>query len=408
MEAKPTKVLLVEDNPGDAKLLRMMLSEAGNTPFDLECADRLSAGLARLSAGGIGLILLDLSLPDSQGLATFARVHSQAPEVPIIVLSGLDDEAIALRTVQEGAQDYLIKGSVDSHLLVRAMRYAIERKRAEEQLARYAVELREKNVQMEASLHMASEIQRALLPHQYPTFPRSVAPAESALRFCHAYHPSGAVGGDFFDVLAISDTQAGVFICDVMGRGVRAALVTAMVRTLTEQLKPIAGEPDHFLNEINRRLLAIMGQTRMPVFLSAFYLVADVVSGEMRYADAGHPSPLLVRRETKEVAPLPLAGGTPGPPLGLLEEVLYPVWQATLGVHDIVVLFTDGVYDVTNSSGESYGEQRFLAAVKNRIGLPAAELCDDLLAEIQEFTGSKKFDDDVCLLGMEVASLRRR
>jgi PAS domain S-box-containing protein len=126
------KVLLVEDNPGDVLLLRQLLSESAQTPFELEQVDRLGLALERLTAGGIDLVLLDLSLPDSHGLETFARALALAPQVPIIVMSGLDDEALAIETVHEGAQDYLVKGQVDNHLLTRSMRYAIERKQAEE------------------------------------------------------------------------------------------------------------------------------------------------------------------------------------------------------------------------------------------------------------------------------------
>lgn len=129
-------VLLVEDNAGDARLLTEYLSEAPGNPFVLERVELLSEGLERLKRGGIALVLLDLSLPDSFGLDTFAQAHACAPEVPIIVMSGRDDESLAIKTVHEGAQDYLVKGQVDSRLLVRAMRYAIERKRAEEALAK--------------------------------------------------------------------------------------------------------------------------------------------------------------------------------------------------------------------------------------------------------------------------------
>jgi MinD-like ATPase involved in chromosome partitioning or flagellar assembly/CheY-like chemotaxis protein len=131
------KVLLIEDNPGDARLIQMMLAEARGAPFDIERADRLSTGLGRLATGGIDVVLLDLSLPDSQGLDTFARVHAQAPEVPIVLLTGLEDEELGVEAMREGAQDYLVKGQVDSRLLVRSMRYAIERHRMQaEQLRR--------------------------------------------------------------------------------------------------------------------------------------------------------------------------------------------------------------------------------------------------------------------------------
>jgi signal transduction histidine kinase/DNA-binding NarL/FixJ family response regulator len=124
-------VLLVEDNPGDARLIREMIAEARETPFLLERVDRLEQGIARLGAGEFSAVLLDLSLPDSQGLETFRRLHAHAPDIPILVLTGLDDEELGLQAIREGAQDYLVKGRVDGHLLIRALRYAIERKRQE-------------------------------------------------------------------------------------------------------------------------------------------------------------------------------------------------------------------------------------------------------------------------------------
>ncbi len=130
------RVLLIEDSPGDARLMREYLADPDGEIFELGHVNNLAEGLKSLEQGNIGLVLLDLSLPDCHGIATFTKTKTCAPDVPIIVLSGRDDEALAMRTVHEGAQDYLVKGQVDSRLLLRAMRYAIERKRAEEALAK--------------------------------------------------------------------------------------------------------------------------------------------------------------------------------------------------------------------------------------------------------------------------------
>jgi PleD family two-component response regulator len=131
-------VLLIEDNPGDARLIREMLAEDPDAPFNLHCEERLAQGLERLSAGGTGLVLLDLSLPDSFGLETFARVYAHSPTVPIIVLTGNDDQTVALSAVKSGAQDYLVKSRLDRELLVRSMQYSIERKRYQVQLEHQA------------------------------------------------------------------------------------------------------------------------------------------------------------------------------------------------------------------------------------------------------------------------------
>jgi len=134
MTDRHVKVLLIEDNPGDVRLIREMLSEASTVSFDLECAGRLSTGLERLATGGTDVVLLDLGLPDSWGWETFTRVHAQAPEVPIVVLTGLDDATLTVKAVREGAQDYLVKKQLYGDLLIRATHYAIERKWAEKRI----------------------------------------------------------------------------------------------------------------------------------------------------------------------------------------------------------------------------------------------------------------------------------
>lgn len=129
MAPQPLSVLLIEDNPGDSRLIREALRDAGG--WRVEVADRLSSALPRLTAGGIDVVLLDLSLPDVQGFDTFVRVHAAAPSLPVVVLTGLSDETLAIRAVQEGAQDYLVKGDVTPQMLNRSMHYAIERARSE-------------------------------------------------------------------------------------------------------------------------------------------------------------------------------------------------------------------------------------------------------------------------------------
>jgi diguanylate cyclase (GGDEF)-like protein/PAS domain S-box-containing protein len=128
------KVLLIEDNPGDARLVKEMLIEAGANRFSLTHVDLISTGLSVLKDQDFHLILLDLSLPDGYGLDAIGQVYAVAPHLPVVILTGLNDEAVAIRAVQQGAEDYLVKGQMDSNLLARAIRYAIERKRAGERL----------------------------------------------------------------------------------------------------------------------------------------------------------------------------------------------------------------------------------------------------------------------------------
>ncbi len=156
MEQERTRILLVEDNPGDARLLRVLLTEVGASRFELTHADTLGKGLECVTGQEFDVILLDLSLPDAQRLDTVNRMHAAASDKPIVVLTGLDDESVAVEAVRSGAQDYLVKGQIDGNLLARAIRYAIERKRTVTELEHARVKLEAQNQELAAASKLKS------------------------------------------------------------------------------------------------------------------------------------------------------------------------------------------------------------------------------------------------------------
>jgi len=161
MADRPIRVLLVEDNPADARLLREYLTEPDGQQFHVTHAARLAEAVNFLKSDRFDLALLDLSLPDSQSLETVRRIRSEAPNTPVVVLTGMDDESLGTEAVREGAQDYLVKGQADRRLLVRAIRYALERHLAEEALARYRDSLEELVAQRTAALAATNEALQA-------------------------------------------------------------------------------------------------------------------------------------------------------------------------------------------------------------------------------------------------------
>jgi signal transduction histidine kinase len=191
MNMKKIKLLLIEDNPGDIRLIREMLADVRmSNPeapfFDLHYANRLSEGLEYLDSEAMDAVLLDLVLPDSQALDTFREVRNQKPRIPIVVLTGIEDEALGMAAVQEGAQDYLVKDEVTGYLLVRSVRYAVERKRTEETLRQYTERLQ--------TLH---EIDRAILAAESPD-----AIADAALHHIRRLIPCQQVSLVTFDLEA--------------------------------------------------------------------------------------------------------------------------------------------------------------------------------------------------------------
>jgi sigma-B regulation protein RsbU (phosphoserine phosphatase) len=264
-----------------------------------------------------------------------------------------------------------------------------------------SAELEAKNAQLEADLRMAREIQLALLPRDYPTLSDYGSSGFSALTFAHCYRPAAAVGGDFFDIFPLSQNRAGVFICDVMGHGLRAALVTAIIRTLLEELRPVMQNAGRFLSALNLRLRAILERLDEPFIATAFYLIADTAMKETQFANAGHPAPVRLRRTERIVESLVPVGGRPGPGLGLFDDVNYSTAHCGFEKNDCIMLFTDGLYEIDSPEGEQFGLEAVTSSLRSHADLPAEKLFNALLADACDFSKKADFDDDVCIVAVE-------
>jgi serine phosphatase RsbU (regulator of sigma subunit) len=261
-------------------------------------------------------------------------------------------------------------------------------------LERSRQEISEKNRAMEEDLLMAREVQLAMLP-------APAAPGRGVRwRFCSHYAPAGGVSGDFFQLLQVSDASAGILVCDVMGHGVRSALVTAMVRAFAEDLRPDATDPGRLLTRLNRSLTAVLRQSGTLLFVTAAYAFLDAAASTLVYGQAGHPTGFL-RGAAGDVEPLPARGVVAGPALGLIEDHEYVAGRRAIAPGDAAILFTDGVFEVRNKAGEEWGLERLQAEIARRRGRAAAELLPALVAEAARHAGGAPFDDDVCLVSLE-------
>ncbi len=278
-------------------------------------------------------------------------------------------------------------------------------KQTQKKLEEYADQLRERNREMENDLSMARDIQQAFLPRRYPEFPRGVAEGQSAIRFSHLYYPSGAVGGDFFDIIRVSDTQAGIFISDVMGHGARAALVVATLRGLIEQFSQVAHDPGVFLTQLNHTYASIFSQTGDLMFATALYLVVDVRTGRIVYTDAGHPYPVRLRRDTQEVEELAFDEGSKGPAIGLFDDSIYKNSECVLSLNDLLLFYTDGLSEAKGPEMEFYESGQMLDVIRAQMQSSPAQLLNALVENAQQYSARTDFDDDVCLLGLEMTRI---
>jgi len=277
-----------------------------------------------------------------------------------------------------------------------------ERRRAEAQREQYAEQLRQRNAEMEADLHMAREVQQALLPRGYPSFPAAVPAPQSSLRFNHVYRPSAILGGDFFHMLPIADDCAGVFLCDVMGHGMRAALVTAVVRGLVEELRPVARDAGGFMTRLNREFMTILRDPEDFMFVSAVYAVFDMRQRRLSLAEAGHPSPYLIRRDGRRVMRLRDPEEVCGPALGIVENATYVARHTDISAGDVVMLYTDGILEIEGPGREEFGEDRLCACILRHLDLETGPLLERVLRDAEVFGGGHGFDDDVCLMTVDV------
>jgi sigma-B regulation protein RsbU (phosphoserine phosphatase) len=275
-----------------------------------------------------------------------------------------------------------------------------DHKEAELQAAYYSEQVQRIKEEMEEDVRMAAELQKTFFPSSYPVFPAGVSPEESCVEFFHYYHASGGVSGDFCTLRKLSDTETGIFLCDVMGHGVHAALGTALICALVEEVSVVETDPGRFLGKMNELLLPILRQDDIFLYATACYMVMDAETGLVRVANAGHPVPLHFQASGKTAGWLTGDDSARGPALAIAEEMEFQTVETKLQPGDSVVMYTDGLYEVERADGEEFGEQRLLNAAR-RVGvMPLSDLFSALANEASLFAESGKFDDDLCMVGL--------
>jgi serine phosphatase RsbU (regulator of sigma subunit) len=263
-------------------------------------------------------------------------------------------------------------------------------------------EIRQKNEQMEADLRMATELQQALMPSTYPSIPADAGAGETKLRFCHRYLPATLMGGDFFHIARLNDDTAAVCICDVMGHGVRAALITAMMRAMIETHAAEAVDPGRLLTQLNSEFTGILKQTGTLVFVTVLYCVIDVRVGNARFARAGHPPPLRARRSSGEVQSLIVGGDAAGPAIGIIPNAPFKTTEARLEPGDCLLFFTDGIIEVEARDGSQFGIEGLRESVRSNLDQPTESLLDAVVSDVYKFGNSTVLTDDACLVAAEV------
>jgi len=354
-------VLLVEDDRADALLVEELIAD---TAVDIECtwSPSVSDAEARLAFARPDCVLLDLNLPDANGIAVLERVKAVDPNIPIVVLTGLNDEHFGMSAVASGAQDYLVKGRVEPEMLKRALLYAIERKRAEiTAVALHASQLRAmENARLERGLS-----------------PSPLLLDDPGLDIIARYVPSrenALLGGDFYDFVQTSDRTVHVMIGDVAGHGPDEAALGVALRIAWRALT-FAGlrGPDR-MRELDRILCT--ERASKGIFATVLSLAIPPQGDKFRSVRAGHPGILVQGKGTVEWLEPP-----GGPALGLQSggwEYHQVSWPEGTGL----VLLTDGLFEGHAGSGNRrLGEDGLLELARSFADLPGDEFVDALIDE---------------------------
>jgi serine phosphatase RsbU (regulator of sigma subunit) len=391
LPADRMRVLLIEDDDGDALLVDELLLDAG-APFVLLRARTL--GEASTMLPDAGCVLLDLELPDSRGLTGVRALQKAAPDLAVVVLTGLSDEHLGEEAVRSGAQDYLVKGQVDGFLLQRVVRYAVERRRAEEIQRQLA----------EARLFAAenSRLERGLLPSPVLSDPRLAVTAR--------YRSGGQqmlLGGDFYDVVEASDGWVHTVVGDVCGRGPDEAALGVCLRVAWRTMV-LAGRPVAEILSVVQQVLEHERQhDRLFVTLCMLSVAPDRTWGRLRLA--GHPQPVLMTvDEVRELhAPVCL-------PPGISHATDWPAADVQLGDRWSVLMYTDGLIEGKIGTGpERLGSDGLIKLIEKARaqappGAPADQLenewiADSVISQARELNGGD-LDDDLAVLAVSCSA----
>jgi phosphoserine phosphatase RsbU/P len=378
-EEEKKLLLVVDDNPSHIHVVHSILKDDYKIRIATTGAKALDLAKVKPLPN---LILLDVMMQDIDGyeVCRHLKADPETRDIPVIFLTLKMEVADETRGFEVGAVDYIhkpfsapiVKARVGTHLLLRE---------AHEKLARQLIAINNE-------LEMARQIQLAILPKETPKIP--------GLDIAARYIPMSSVAGDFYDFIAVDKRHLGVLIADVFGHGLPSALIASMLQSAFAAQSAHASDPVRVLSALNR---ALFGKFRSH-FVTAAYIFLDLDKSVVSYAGAGHPPLLLWRKNSRSVAEVLENGIFLGP----FHDSSYSAVPLSLEAGDRIILYTDGIVEAKDSSGEEFGMDRFKGMVENYHALPADRFADAVLegvAHWSEKISEASQSDDITLLAID-------
>ena len=369
------RTLIADDQPDVLAALRLLLKGAG---YQTQAADSPAAVLDAIKREKFDLVLMDLNYArdttsGKEGLDLIERVQALDHDLPIVVMTAWATVDLAVESMRLGVRDFVQKPWENSRLL-RKLRTQIEQGQA-----RRREHTREHQLKIE--LNEAREIQRGLMPRRMPNLP--------GFSLASAWQPAHDVSGDFLAAFKLNESNAVLCVADVAGKGFPAALLMSNMQAALKSLASDNMTPSELCVKLNR---IMCGNTPLRKFITCFYGDLDVSNRKLTFTNAGHNPPMLMRSSGECIR---LDEG--GPVIGAFCESRYNQQEIQLREGDKLLLFTDGVTEARDASGDEFGEHRLQECLRSYRGTNAAELRTRILNEVAEFCADD-FEDDATLM----------
>jgi phosphoserine phosphatase RsbU/P len=380
------RTLIADDQPDVLVALRLLLKSAG---FQTEAANCPKAVLEAIRKRQFDVVLIDLNYArdttsGQEGLDLISRIQAEDNSLPIVVMTAWATVDLAVEAMQRGVRDFVQKPWENSRLL-QVLRAQVEQGRTRRLQQQRASRRRARQRNFHKELHEARQIQQRLMPAGHLCF--------DGLELSSSWRAAGTIGGDYLAAFPVGKDRAAVCIADVSGKGLPAAL---LMSNMQAALKSAAAEdvmPVDLCSQLNKLLNSNIPGNR---FVTCFYGLADTRRGVLHFTNAGHNPPLLVRSNGDL-----LRLETGGRVLGAFADSTYRQGEVALRSGDRLLLFTDGVTEVCNASGEEFGETRLRELLVREHHRPAADLQKAIMNRVSEFCRGQ-FEDDAALMIVEV------
>jgi phosphoserine phosphatase RsbU/P len=374
------RILIVDDEPDLELLITMNFSnQIENGEYNFVFAANGEHALEKLHGDvDIEVVLTDINMPKMDGLTLLKNIGEQFPLLKTVIVSAYGDMSNIRTALNLGAFDFVTK-PID----LQDLEITISKTVKEAITRRKAVQNESKLSSLSNELSIASRIQATILPVTFPE--------HKAYDLYAKMTPAKDVGGDFYDFFMVDNERLGFVIGDVSGKGVPAALFMAVSRTFLKATALTGFSPRDCLERANRSLAK---ESVPEMFVTLFYGILDLATGEVRYSNGGHNDPYLLRNDGK-VEQLEQAGGIM---LGFLDDQRYKENEVMLNKGDAIILYTDGVTEAFNKKEEEFDDPRLIESLKAQKGKSSKEIIEGIEQDVITFTDGAEQSDDLTML----------